>query len=146
VPQGLPNRPAPIVPPPGPEPRRTESHRGQAAWAPPAGPHRRFSHSSAATNRRVVSSSSFSTHPPAESPTGVAQFSRAALAGRPRGHIAKQQFFPRAFLQLGNSNSKVIFLILVNCVENRRKIRQMQNRFCRIRCELSYNFCYSCLS
>jgi hypothetical protein len=33
-----------------------------------------------------------------------------APAGRPRGHIAKENFFSRVFLQSGNSNSKVIFL------------------------------------
>jgi hypothetical protein len=40
----------------------------------------------------------------------------------------------------------VSWLILVNCIENRRKIRKMQGQFCWIRCELSYNFCYSGLS
>jgi hypothetical protein len=46
------------------------------------------------------------------------EFAPPAPAGRPRGHIAKENFFSRVFLQSDNSNSKVIFLFLVNCVEN----------------------------
>jgi hypothetical protein len=70
----------------------------------------------------------------------------STCAGRPpRGHIAKGNFFSRVFLQRGNSNSKLIFLFLVNCIENRRKIRKMQNQFCWILCELSYNVCYFCM-
>jgi hypothetical protein len=61
---------------------------------------------------------------------GSPEFGLPAPAGHPRGHIAKPNFFPRASLQKGNSNSKVTFLILVNSVENRRKIRKMQNQFC----------------
>jgi hypothetical protein len=49
-------------------------------------------------------------------------------------------------MQKVNSNSFVIWLILVNCVENRRNIGKMQNQICWIHGELSYNFCYSCLS
>jgi hypothetical protein len=64
-----------------------------------------------------------------------------APATAPRGDIAKRKVFSRACLQIGNSNSKAILLILVNCVENRRNIR-----FCCIRGEKSYNFCYSLLS
>jgi hypothetical protein len=56
--------------------------------------------------------------------TSSQEFAPPAPAGRPRGHIAKQNFFPGAFLQIGNSNSEVIFLILVNYVENRRKIKK----------------------
>jgi hypothetical protein len=102
--------------------------------------HRRFPTHLRPQNRSMVSPSTFSTHPPAESPTGVAQFRRAAPAGRPRDHIAKQKFFSRASLQLVTQIVKVLWLFLVNCVENRRKIRKNQNKFCWIRCELSYNF------
>jgi hypothetical protein len=41
---------------------------------------------------------------------------------------------------------KLPLLILVNCVENRRKIRKMQTQFCCLCGEKSHNFCYSCLS
>jgi hypothetical protein len=64
----------------------------------------------------------------------------------PRDHIARERIFSRVFLQKGNSNSEVTFLFLVNCLENHREIRKMQNQFCWIRGEISYNFCYSCLS
>jgi hypothetical protein len=39
-----------------------------------------------------------------------------------------------------------MFPILVNCIENRRKIIKMQTQFFWIRGEKSHNFCYSCLS
>jgi hypothetical protein len=63
-----------------------------------------------------------------------------APATAPRGDIAKGKVFSRACLQIGNSNSKAMLLILVNCVETRRKIRKMQTQFCWIRGEKSYNF------
>jgi hypothetical protein len=40
----------------------------------------------------------------------------------------------------------VSLLIFVNCVENHRKFRKMQDQFCWIPGELYYNFCYSSLS
>jgi hypothetical protein len=40
----------------------------------------------------------------------------------------------------------VPLLILVNCLENRRKFRKMQTQLCSIRGEKSHNFFYSCLS
>jgi hypothetical protein len=146
VPHGSPTSPAPPHPSPKPEHRRTEPHRGQAAWAPPAGLAQAISHPSAATNRSLVSPSTFSTHPPAETPTGVAQFRRAAPTGPPGDHIAKLEFFSRASLQLVTQIVKVLWLYLVNCVENHRKIGKIQNQFCWIRYELSYNSRYSCLS
>jgi hypothetical protein len=51
-----------------------------------------------------------------------------------------------AGLQKGISNSTCVLLILVNSVENRRKIRKMQTQFCWLLFEKSYNFCCSCLS
>jgi hypothetical protein len=48
---------------------------------------------------------------------------------RPREYIAKPRIFPRASLQKVNSNSEVNSLFIVNCVENRRKIRKIQNQF-----------------
>jgi hypothetical protein len=59
-----------------------------------------------------------------------ARRNRAARAGRPpRGHIAKGRFFLRASLQKGNSNSKVLWLFIVNCVENRRKSEKCKTNF-----------------
>jgi hypothetical protein len=40
----------------------------------------------------------------------------------------------------------LLWLFLVNCVENRIKLRKMKNQLCWIHCELSYHFCYSCLT
>jgi hypothetical protein len=64
---------------------------------------------------------------------------------------------PGTTLQRGSSSrgldcktaTEIVFgflLILVNCIENHRKIRKMQTQFYWIRCELCYNFCYSGLS
>jgi hypothetical protein len=125
VPQGLPNRPAPTAPPPRPDHSRTKAFRGGAPWPPVDGHPPVLPHPSTATNRLLVSPSTFPTHPPAESLTGVSQFRRAAPAGPPRGHIAKEKIFPRASLQMYISNSVAVFLILVNCVENYRKFRKM---------------------
>jgi hypothetical protein len=146
VPQGLPNRPAPTAPPPRPDHSRTKAFRGGARWPPVAGRAPVLPHPSTATNRLSVSPSTFPTHPPTESLTGVSQFRRAAPAGPPRNHIAKEKIFPRASLQKYISNSVAVFLILVNCVRKRRKISKMQNQFCWVRGKLSYNFCYSVLS
>jgi hypothetical protein len=79
---------------------------------------------------------------PASSPNSGEQY----RCPRPRDDIAKVKIFPGSFLQKCNSNSVVILLFLVNCVENHRNIGKMQNQLCWIRCELSYNFCYSGLS
>jgi hypothetical protein len=93
-------------------------------WAPPP-PH-------------ILSRPSPSSEPP--------DFGLPAPPAMARGHIAKCQIFPGASSQKYNSNSVAVFLILVNCVENHRKIRKMQSLFCWIHGELSYNFCYSGLS
>jgi hypothetical protein len=97
VPHGFPNLPAPTVPPPRPERRRTEQRRGQAPWAPPAGHPPMFPHTSVATNRSMMSPSTFSTPSPAESPTGMAQFRRAAPPSMPRDHIASLSLIPGCF-------------------------------------------------
>jgi hypothetical protein len=44
-------------------------------------------------------------------------------------HIAKRKIFPRASLQLVTQIVKVLWLFLVNCVENHRKIRKMKSNF-----------------
>jgi hypothetical protein len=87
-----------------------------------------------------------STRPSLAKPGGGSpEFGPAAPAGHPRGDIAKKSIFPGVFLQKGISNSVAVFLILVNCIENHRETRKMQNQFFWINGELSYNFCYSCL-
>jgi hypothetical protein len=58
---------------------------------------------------------------PASSPNSGEQY----RCPRPRVCIAKAKIFPRASLQKCNSISKSEWLILVNCVENHRKIRKM---------------------
>jgi hypothetical protein len=58
---------------------------------------------------------------PASSPNSGEQY----RCLRPRGNIAKVKIFPGSFLQKCNSNSVVILLFLVNCVENDIKIRKM---------------------
>jgi hypothetical protein len=63
-----------------------------------------------------------------------------------QGLFGKTPILSRAPAAKCNSNSKAIWLFLVNCVESRRKIRKMQNQFCWIRGEKSHNFCYSRLS
>jgi hypothetical protein len=65
---------------------------------------------------------------------------------RPGTTLRNRSSFSKASLQLVTQIVKVFWLFLVNCVENHIKIRKMQNQFFWIRCELSYNFCYSCLS
>jgi hypothetical protein len=63
-----------------------------------------------------------------------------------RGNIAKEELFPGASVQKETPIVKLFWLILVNCVENHRKIRKMQSQFCSINGELFYNLCYSGLS
>jgi hypothetical protein len=85
-----------------------------------------------------------SPRPPLAKPGGGSpEFGRTAATRQLRGYIAKAKIIPRASLQKVNSNSKTIWLFLVNCVENHRKIRKMQNQFSRILGEISHNFCYS---
>jgi hypothetical protein len=107
VPHGLPTVPTPPAPPPRPEPRRTVPHRGQPPWAPVAGRSPALPTPSSASNRRLVTSSTSSTHSLAKGATRVAQFRRAAPAAPPRDHIAKLKFFSRASLQLVTQIVKV---------------------------------------
>jgi hypothetical protein len=61
---------------------------------------------------------------PRPAPTGGwPEFGRTAAARPPRGHIAKPNFFPRASLQKGNSNSKSDFP-----VSYRLRIKSQKNR------------------
>jgi hypothetical protein len=68
------------------------------------------------------------------------------LAGRPGTTLQSPTSFRGPNCERVTQLVKVLWLFLVNCVENRRKFRKIQNRFFWIRCEISYNFCYSCLS
>jgi hypothetical protein len=56
---------------------------------------------------------------------GSPEFGLPAPANRAQDHIGKQNFFPGSLLQKVNSNSKSDFVILVNFVENQRKIRKV---------------------
>jgi hypothetical protein len=60
---------------------------------------------------------------------GSPEFGFPAPAGHPKGDIAKKSIFPRVFLQKGISNSVGVFLILVNWVENHRKIGKCKANF-----------------
>jgi hypothetical protein len=62
------------------------------------------------------------------------------------GISVKYQKVSGALAKSCNFNSISDLLNLVNCIENSRKIRKMQTQFCGFRCEIYYNFCYSCLS
>jgi hypothetical protein len=77
--------------------RRSGGRRGRAPCAPPAGRLPAPLRLSAATNQLRVSPSTFSTPPPADSPTGMAQFRRAAPPIMPRDHIASLSLIPRYF-------------------------------------------------
>jgi hypothetical protein len=83
---------------------------------------------------------------PARNRSEPPEFGQPRRPPRPGDDIANPEIFPGSLLQKRNSNSKTLWLILVNCVENHRKIEKMQKKICWIRCELSYNFCYSGLS
>jgi hypothetical protein len=72
--------------------------------------------------------------------TGATGFRPPAPPAMSKGHIAKGQIFSGVCPQACNFNFKVPLLILVKCVENRRKIRKIQTQFCWIRGEKSYNF------
>jgi hypothetical protein len=136
-----------ILPNPG-LPSKTGALAGAVVAAAAAGPLRRPSRPGLPTpnadpNRPLAILAPFprpSSAKPATSSLGIAQ---AAPASRPKGDIATEKIFPRASLKKGNSNSKTIWLFLVNCVENHREIRKMQNQFFWIRGEISHNFCYS---
>jgi hypothetical protein len=58
-------------------------------------------------------------------PPARPEFGRSRAGRPPKGRIAKPRFFPGSLLQKVNSNSIVIWLILVNCVESHRKIVKM---------------------
>jgi hypothetical protein len=42
-------------------------------------------------------------------------------------------------------NSKAVWMKLIKCIENHRKIGKMQTQFCWIHSEKPYNFCKACL-
>jgi hypothetical protein len=137
----LPQQPLPEVPSP-----EFASRGGRRHWPSALSPNRPFLAPVQPTNRTLGTPRSLPCPPRPDSGDTSPEFAQPAPATAPRDYIAKKLFFPRAFPQKGNSNSEVISLILVNCIKNHRKIGKMQNQFCWIRCELSYNFCYSCLS
>jgi hypothetical protein len=132
--------------PPEPPLAGTGSRGGHLPWPPACPPHQPLLAPTKPAIRPLATPRPPPRRPRPVPPPTLAGFRPEPRRPCPRDHIAEQNFFSRAFLQFGNSNSKVIFLILVNCVENRRKIRKMQNQFCWIRCEISHNCCYSCLS
>jgi hypothetical protein len=102
--------------------RATLAGRGHSRWPPAHSPRRPFPGPTNPKNR--------SPRPKGPSPArarpalagGWPEFGRTAAGRPPRGHIAKGRFFRGASTQKYNSNSKVTFLLLVNCVENHRKI------------------------
>jgi hypothetical protein len=127
-------------------PRRKQTHRSRPSLAAGellAGATTALSNT---PNQPLVVPRPFPHPSPAKSRRTLPEFYSTAPASRAQDHIAKRRFFPRASLQKVKSNSKTLWLILVNCVENHRKIIKMLNQFCWICCELSYNFCYSGLS
>jgi hypothetical protein len=79
------------------------------------------------TNRPLVPLARSSTLPRPHSGEPRPEFHRNRRCTVPRDHIAKEKIFPRASLQKYISNSVAVLLILVNCVENCRKIRKIQN-------------------
>jgi hypothetical protein len=83
---------------------------------------------------------------PAKTRGELAGIGQPAPASRPGDYIANTKFFPGSLLEMVNSNSKTLWLILVNCVANHRKIIKMQGQFFWICGELFYKFCYYGLS
>jgi hypothetical protein len=129
--------------PPASSPRRRNSSRGgHRAWppAPPlAGPF------PAATEHGNRSPRTQGPSPARARPTsagGWPEFGRTA-AGRPPGTtLQKKESFQGPHCERVTQIVKVLWLFLVNYLENCRKIGKMQNQFCWVRGELSYNFCY----
>jgi hypothetical protein len=108
----------------------TAGRGGHQAW-PPAPPLTGPLPSPAEPPNRAPVTPSPSPRPSLAKPDGGSpEFGRTAAARPPRGYIAKEKIFPRASLQKVNSISKTLWLILVNFVENHRKIRKMQGQFC----------------
>jgi hypothetical protein len=68
----------------------------------------------------------------------LAGIGRSRAAPTAKGGIASPQVFPGSFVR-----SKGRCVTLLNCVENRRKFKNLQNQFFWIRCDEYYNFCYS---
>jgi hypothetical protein len=67
--------------------------------------------------------------PRPRAPASSPELAQPRRPPRPKGYIANPEFFTGSLLQKGISNSVVISLFIVNCVENRSKIRKMQNQF-----------------
>jgi hypothetical protein len=126
--------------------RRRRAPGAYRGWQPPAPLHTpppATSTPKIKSNRSIVVPRPFPHPSPAKSRRTSPDFYSTTPASRAQDHIAKRRFFPRASIQKVNSNSKTLWLILVNCVENREEIKKMQDQFCWIHCELFYNFCYS---
>jgi hypothetical protein len=111
---------------PNPGPTLPEIHRcrGGQRRAPPSSPAGPSNAPSNPPKRALGEPWTFPRLLPAPQHRQSPEFGPAVPAGRPRGDIANPKFFPGSFLQKGNSNSVAIFLYLVNCVENHRKIRK----------------------
>jgi hypothetical protein len=127
-------------------PRRQDGRSGHRRW-PPAPPLAGLLPAPSEHGNRSPGTQGSSPARAWPAPAGGwPKFGRTAAGRPPRGHIAKGRFFPGASAQKYNSNCKVTFLLLVNCVENHRKLRKIQNQFSWILCEVSYNFRYCRLS
>jgi hypothetical protein len=145
-PQSLPTAQHHRALPSRPERHQAEGCRGQPPGAPPAAVPRRYPTHLRPQNRTLVLPRSFPRPSPAARTSELAGFCPPAPGSRPGDYIANTKFFPGSLLQKVNSNSKTLWLVLVNFVENHRKIIQMQDQFCGVRGKLFYNFCYSGLS
>jgi hypothetical protein len=101
------------------------SRGGQRHWLPVRPTAGGASSPSNPRNRALVNRRSFPYPPRPESGGASPEFAQPAPATAPRDHIAKPKIFPGSLLQKVNSNSKSDFRILVNCIENNKKIRKM---------------------
>jgi hypothetical protein len=122
------------------------SRSGRSRWLPVRPTAGAASSPSNPRNRALVNRRTLLCPPRPDSGDTSPEFAQPVPATAPRDHIAKPKIFPGSLLQKVNSNSTSDFMILVNCIENHRKIRKMQTQFCWMNGELSYNFCYSGLS
>jgi hypothetical protein len=89
--------PSTTVPPARPGTAGQKAAAAVPPWAQLAGRPPVLLHPSTATNRSMVSPSTFSTHPPADSPTGMAQFRRAAPPSMARDNIVSLPLIPGCF-------------------------------------------------
>jgi hypothetical protein len=124
----------------------TAGSRGHRAW-PPAPPLAGFLPTPSNPRNRPLGTQGPSPARARPAPAGGwLEFGRTAAARPPGTTLQRRKSSQGPCCKSATPIVKVSWLILVNCIENRRKIRKIQGQFCWIRCELSYNFCYSGLS